>query len=68
MKDSIYDIIAGSLLFAGLFLMIGGLLLYMGGTQLPTRGFIAAGAVMVFGVFLYCQFREVDDEHLDDGQ
>ena len=58
MKDSIYDIIAGLLLFAGLFLMIGGLLLYMCGTSLPTRGFIAAGAVMDISVIVYAQFRE----------
>lgn len=68
MRQELNDLVAGILLIVGMVMMIGGLLLHFGGADFPTRGIIMLGAVMVFGVFLYCQFREVDDEHLDDGQ
>lgn len=57
MRDNINDIVAGILLFLGMILMIGGLLLYMGGSDMPTRAMIIAGAFMVSGVVLYAQFR-----------
>ena len=66
MRQRINDIVAGMLLVIGLALGIGGVLLGMCGYS--TRWMVGAGAVMVFGVVLYCQFREVDDGHLDDGQ
>lgn len=61
MRDNINDIVAGILLFLGMALMIGGLLLHIGGSELPTRAFIIAGAFMVSGVVLYAQFRNERD-------
>ena len=66
MRETLNDIVAFIILVVGLALAIGGLLLGMCGYA--TRWMVGAGAVMVFGVVLYCQFREVDDGHLDDGQ
>lgn len=62
MRDSLNDIVAGLILFIGMFLMIGGLLLYMGGSQLPTREIIAAGFIMVSGIILYAQTRSEEDD------
>lgn len=67
MRQELNDIVAGLILISGLLLSVGGVLLHMCGVSF-TRWMVGAGAVMVLGVFLYCQFREVDDEHLDDGQ
>ena len=66
MRERINDIMAGILLIVGLVLGIGGVLLAMAGYG--SRWIVGAGAMMVVGVVLYCQFREVDDGHLDDGQ
>ena len=66
MRETLNDIVAFIILVVGLALSIGGVLLGMCGYA--TRWMVGAGAVMVFGVVLYCQFREVDDGHLDDGQ
>lgn len=61
MRDNINDIVAGILLFLGMVLMIGGLLLHIGGSEMPTRAIIIAGAFMVSGVVLYAQFRNERD-------
>jgi len=62
MRDNLNDIVAGLILFLGMFLMIGGLLLYMGGSKLPTREIIAAGFIMVSGIVLYAQIRSEEDD------
>ncbi len=61
MRDNINDIVAVILLFLGMALMIGGLLLHIGGSELPTRAIIIAGAFMVSGGVLYAQFRNERD-------
>ena len=61
MRDKLNDVVAFILLVVGLILAIGGVLLGMVGHA--TRWMVGAGALMVFGVLLYCQFREVDDGH-----
>ena len=59
MREKLNDLIAVVLLIVGLLLSVGGLVLHMCGVS-PTRWMVGAGALMVAGVFIYCQFREVD--------
>lgn len=62
MRDNINDIVAGLILFIGMFLMIGGLLLHFGGSELPTREIIIVGGIMVVGILLYAQTRSEEDD------
>ena len=61
MRDRLNDIVAFVILVVGFVLAIVGVLLGMIGCA--TRWMVGTGAVMVFGILLYCQFREVDDGH-----
>ena len=67
MREKLNDIVAGILLIVGLVLSVGGVALHMCGAS-NTRWMVGSGALMVIGVFLYCQLREVDDGRLDDGE
>ena len=62
MRDSMNDIVAGVILFLGMILLVGGFLLYISGSELPTRQIIMMGSCMVAGVLLYAQIRGESDD------